>query len=199
MSEFILMAGYSYDEFRYLHDTAPDDISYEYADSPAELTCLSYSRQYKCIFCHPRILDSVPYICAMRSIQTVPIIIGSIHQCKTVSAIKRYFDVGVQHNSFVDAGDMRVDFERRIVSVQGHEISLTATEFDILSLLISNPKRVFTYEMIVDIIWNEDCTFYSKKVIHNHISNIKKKIRTVSPKHKYIVSVYGIGYKFEAE
>ena len=98
-----------------------------------------------------------------------------------------------------DAGDMRVDFERRIVSVQGHEISLTATEFDILSLLISNPKRVFTYEMIVDIIWNEDCTFYSKKVIHNHISNIKKKIRTVSPKHKYIVSVYGIGYKFEAE
>lgn len=89
MSEFILMAGYSYDEFRYLHDTAPDDINYEYADSPAELTCLSYSRQYNCIFCHPRILDSVPYICAMRSIQTVPIIIGSIHQCKTVSAIKR--------------------------------------------------------------------------------------------------------------
>lgn len=45
MSEFILMAGYSYDEFRYLHDTAPDDINYEYADSPAELTCLSYTKQ----------------------------------------------------------------------------------------------------------------------------------------------------------
>ena len=199
MAEFILVAGYSYDEFRGLHDTAPDDVIYEYADSPAELTRLSCSRKYNCIFCHTSVLDSVPYICAMRRIQTVPIIIGSIPHFKTVRTIKHYIDAAAQHNSFIAAGDMRVDFERRIVSVQGHKISLTATEFDILSLLISNPQRVFTYEMIVDIIWNEDCTFYSKKVIHNHVSNIKKKIRTVSPKHKYIVSVHGIGYKFEVE
>ena len=162
MSEFILIAGYSYDEFRGLHDTAPDDVIYEYADSPAELTRLSCSRKYNCIFCHTSVLDSVPYICAMRRIQTVPIIIGSIPHFKTVRTIKHYIDAAAQHNSFIAAGDMRVDFERRIVSVQGHEISLTATEFDILSLLISNPKRVFTYEMIVDIIWNED-TFCSRK------------------------------------
>ena len=162
MSEFILMAGYSYDEFRGLHDTAPDDVIYEYADSPAELTRLSRSRKYNCIFCHTSVLDSIPYICAMRSIQAVPIIIGSIQHCITVGTIKHYIDAAVQHNNLIAVGDMQVDFERRIASVQGHEISLTATEFDILSLLISNPKRVFTYEMIVDIIWNEACTFYSK-------------------------------------
>ena len=50
--------------------------------------------------------------------------------------------------------------------------------------------------MIVDLVWHEDYAFYSRKVISNHISNIKKKIRVISDSHKYIVSVYGISYKF---
>ena len=59
--------------------------------------------------------------------------------------------------------------------------------------------RVFTYEMIVDLVWHEDYTFYSRKAISNHISNIKKKIRVISSSHGYIVSVYGIGYKFDPD
>ena len=53
--------------------------------------------------------------------------------------------------------------------------------------------------MIVDLVWHEDYAFYSRKVISNHISNIKKKIRVISDSHKYIVSVYGIGYKFDPD
>ena len=49
-------------------------------------------------------------------------------------------------------------------------INLTSKEFDILALLIANPKRVFTYELITDLVWKEDCDFYSRKAIHNHIS-----------------------------
>ena len=94
---------------------------------------------------------------------------------------------------------MRLYPEYRFASVHEREITLTAKEFDILSLLVSNPKRVFTYEMIVDLVWHEDYTFYSRKVISNHISNIKKKIRVISDSHKYIVSVYGIGYKFDPD
>ena len=48
-------------------------------------------------------------------------------------------------------------------------------------------------------VWHEDYAFYSRKVISNHISNIKKKIRVISDSHKYIVSVYGIGYKFDPD
>lgn len=44
----------------------------------------------------------------------------------------------------------------RSVEIQGQEIELTAKEFDILALLILNPRRAFTYEMISDIVWNED-------------------------------------------
>ena len=53
--------------------------------------------------------------------------------------------------------------------------------------------------MIVDLVWHEDYTLYSRKAISNHISNIKKKIRFISDSHGYIVSVYGIGYKFDPD
>lgn len=48
--------------------------------------------------------------------------------------------------------------EYRSIEVNGQEIELTAKEFDILALLILNPHRVFTYEMIADIVWNEEYT-----------------------------------------
>lgn len=47
------------------------------------------------------------------------------------------------------------------------------------------------------IVWHEDCTFYSRKAIHNHISNVKKKLRTVASEQQCIVSVHGVGYKFD--
>lgn len=72
-----------------------------------------------------------------------------------------------------------------------------AMEFDILALLIANPKRVFTYELITDLVWKEDCDFYSRKAIHNHISKLRKKLRFEPDLPNYIESVAGIGYKFE--
>ncbi len=79
----------------------------------------------------------------------------------------------------------------------GRELTLTPKEFDILSLLISNPKRVFTYEMIIDIVWHENFDFYSQRAIHHHISNINRKIRQICSEKKYIKSIYGVGYKFD--
>lgn len=199
MAEIILVVGHSCSEFDELKATAPKNVVYERADSPLELITLSKRKRYDCIFCSASVLDSIPYICAMRSVQTIPIFIGSIQQYKAVTQLKCYTEMITRYSHFVESGNICVNFDERIVRVSEQEISLTSTEFDILSLLISNPKRVFTYEMIADIVWNEDCTFYTKKVIHNHISNIKKKLRAVSPHHKYIISVHGIGYKFSAE
>ena len=76
-------------------------------------------------------------------------------------------------------------------------INLTSKEFDILTLLIANPKRVFTYELITDLVWKEDCDSYSRKAIHNHISKLRKKLRFEPDLPNYIESVAGIGYKFE--
>lgn len=87
--------------------------------------------------------------------------------------------------------------EQRLVTVRGQMISLTVKEFDILALLIQNPKRVFTYEMPLDLVWHENYTYYSRKAINNHVSNLRKKIRIAPDLPDYVKSVYGVGYKFD--
>ena len=63
----------------------------------------------------------------------------------------------------VDSGPLHFCLEYREVEMAGQAVGLTAKEFDILALLILNPRRVFTYEMIMDIIWKEDITFTLRK------------------------------------
>ena len=87
--------------------------------------------------------------------------------------------------------------EQRLVTVRGQIIPLTVKEFEIFALLILNPKRVFTYEMLLDLVWHEDYTYYSRKAINNHISNLRKKIRIAPDLPEYVKSVYGVGYKFD--
>ena len=87
--------------------------------------------------------------------------------------------------------------ENRTVKVSNQIVKLTAKEFDILALLIMHPKRVFTYEMIMDLVWHEDYTFYSRKAVNNHVSNLRKKLKIAPDIPDYIKSVYGVGYKFE--
>ena len=97
----------------------------------------------------------------------------------------------------IQEGELYLCLEHRTVRVRERIINLTSKEFDILALLIANPKRVFTYELITDLVWKEDCDFYSRKAIHNHISKLRKKLRFEPDLPNYIESVAGIGYKFE--
>ncbi|WP_330596796.1 winged helix-turn-helix domain-containing protein [Wansuia hejianensis] len=85
--------------------------------------------------------------------------------------------------------------EHRLVTIREQPVELTIKEFEIFSLLILNPKRVFTYEMLM--VWEEDYTYYSRKAVNNHVSNLRKKLKIAPDLPEYIKSVYGIGYKFE--
>lgn len=93
-------------------------------------------------------------------------------------------------------GDLYFCLDHRLVTVRDQEIALTVKEFDILALLIMNPKRVFTYELITDLVWNEDYTYYSRKAINNHVSSLRKKLKIRPGDPNYIKTVIGIGYKF---
>ena len=97
----------------------------------------------------------------------------------------------------VREGDLYFCLEQRLVTVRGQAIELTVKEFEIFSLLILNPKRVFTYEMLMDLVWNEDYTYYSRKAVNNHVSNLRKKLRVAPDLPDYVKGVYGIGSKFE--
>lgn len=94
-------------------------------------------------------------------------------------------------------GDLYFCQEQRLVYIGEQEIKLTAKEFDILALLITHPKRVFTYELIMELVWNEDYSYYSRKAVNNHVSNLRRKLKTTSDSPDYIKSIIGVGYKFE--
>ena len=63
----------------------------------------------------------------------------------------------------IHMGDLYFCLEQRLVRVDGQVVDLTAKEFDILALLITHPQRVFTYELIMELVWNEDVTFTHAK------------------------------------
>jgi DNA-binding response OmpR family regulator len=94
-------------------------------------------------------------------------------------------------------GDLYFCQEQRIVCIGEQVIELTAKEFDILALLITHQKRVFTYELIMELVWNEDYSYYSRKAVNNHVSNLRKKLKVTQNSPDYIKSVVGVGYKFE--
>ena len=83
--------------------------------------------------------------------------------------------------------------EQRLVTVRGQVIELTVKEFEIFSLLILNPKRVFTYEMLMDLVWNEDYTYYSRKAVNNHVSNLRKKLKVAPDLPDYVKASTGLG------
>ena len=84
----------------------------------------------------------------------------------------------------IQEGELYLCLEHRTVRVRERMINLTSKEFDILALLIANPKRVFTYELITDLVWKEDCDFYSRTKnfpVMNGLQNSfsKSKIHTI--------------------
>ena len=90
---------------------------------------------------------------------------------------------------------MKIDFVQRSVWVNDAEIELTYIEFEILCLLASNPGRVFSKEQIYDAIWNNEYIF-DKRNMTSYINKIRKKIEPDPAHPRYIITVWGVGYKF---
>jgi len=113
------------------------------------------------------------------------------NSCHTFSAAEKNPLTEIQE------GELYLCLEHRTVKVRQRIINLTSKEFDILALLIANPKRVFTYELITDLVWKEDCDFYSRKAIHNHVRNcalnrIFQTILRVSPESAINLNIYNM-------
>lgn len=99
-------------------------------------------------------------------------------------------------NCIVNDG-LELDLDSKQVIVDGVEKSLTATEFKILRLLMSNPGRVFSAEEIYERVWDESADYSVENTVMVHIRRIREKIE-VNPKNpKYLKVVWGIGYKME--
>ena len=91
-------------------------------------------------------------------------------------------------------GGLVLDDNKKRVTVEGEEASLTAIEYNILKLLMSNMERVFTSAQIYEAVWMEPA-FHVSKTVSVHIRHIREKIE-INPKDpRYLKVIYGLGYK----
>jgi DNA-binding response OmpR family regulator len=101
----------------------------------------------------------------------------------------------VNHVSSLEFGGLVISPEQRTVSLYGEHIDLTPKEFDILYLLTSNPKKVFSVENIFQKVWGE-AYFEGANTVMVHIRTLRKKIEDDKRKNKLIKTVWGVGYTF---
>lgn len=92
-------------------------------------------------------------------------------------------------------GDLEVDVKKMIIKKQGDVVSLTTNEFKILKVLLANPETVFSREQLVEKAFGIDYEGYDR-TIDTHIKNIRHKIEENPKEPKYIITIYGMGYKF---
>lgn len=91
-------------------------------------------------------------------------------------------------------GALRMDLNAYSVKKNGKEIGLTAKEFEILKLLLQNPKKVYTKEQIYSLVWN-DAYLGDENAVNVHISRLRTKIEDNPRTPAYIITVWWIGYK----
>jgi len=94
--------------------------------------------------------------------------------------------------------DLSIDFKSRKVSVKGKEVKLTRTEFELLELFISYSDEVLSREFITNQIWRDSQLYQHSRAVDVHVQRLRKKMETDIENSQYIVTVAGVGYKFQA-
>ena len=90
-----------------------------------------------------------------------------------------------------------IDPRTRVVTVKESIVDLTAKEFDMLYLLARHPKQVFTRDQLLERVWG-GAEYIDPGTVTVHVRRLREKIETDPSKPKYLLTVWGVGYKFEA-
>lgn len=94
----------------------------------------------------------------------------------------------------VKKGGLVMNLDDYTVIKDGKSLELTAKEFEILKILMQNPKKVYTKEQLYSLVWN-DAYLGDENAVNVHISRLRNKIEDFPRNPKYVVTVWGIGYK----
>jgi DNA-binding response OmpR family regulator len=112
-----------------------------------------------------------------------------------VKAVLRRYRAGEPAPSAVlDFGRLVIDLGAHEVLVDGQSVAFTAREFELLSLLAEHPRQVFTGEQLIERLWDD---VGDKHTVTVHIGRIREKIERDPNQPEYIVTVWGVGYRFE--
>ena len=112
---------------------------------------------------------------------------------KKSRAVKR------QESSVVTEGDLKLDRESRRVFIKDKEINLTAKEFDLLELLVTNPNKVYSRESLLEYVWgNKAMANGDVRTVDVHVRRLREKIEPSPSDPKYVHTKWGVGYFFRA-
>ena len=97
----------------------------------------------------------------------------------------------------IEAGPVRMDVDRHVVTVRGEQVSMPLKEFDLLEILVRNSGRVLTRAQLIDRVWGLDYVG-DTKTLDVHIKRLRAKVE-IDPAHPvHLVTVRGLGYKYDA-
>ncbi len=114
------------------------------------------------------------------------------------SQLRRYMQLGAgnQYADILKCGGIELDDKEKRVLLDGEEVSLTPTEYDILKLLMQHPGQVFSPRTIYQKIWN-DLPYGSENTVAVHIRHLREKLEINPAEPRYLKVVWGQGYKME--
>ncbi len=95
----------------------------------------------------------------------------------------------------IEKGDLVIDVEKRRVKLRGSPIGLTAKEFDLLVHLARRPGRVYTRAQLLEGVWSYGYEGY-EHTVNSHINRLRSKIERDPARPRYVLTVWGVGYKF---
>jgi DNA-binding response OmpR family regulator len=96
----------------------------------------------------------------------------------------------------IEVGDLVLDCDARRVQVSGHEVNLTAKEFDVLELLVMNPNKVYSRENLLNLVWGYEYPG-DVRTVDVHIRRLREKIEANPSDPKYVHTKWGVGYYFQ--
>lgn len=102
----------------------------------------------------------------------------------------------IRKAGLIKAGNLTIDDELKKVVVDGKEVKLTPTEYNILKFLTQNKGKVYSIDEIYTNIWEEE-SFAAENIIAVHIRHIREKIEVNPKEPKYLKVIWGVGYKVE--
>jgi len=115
-----------------------------------------------------------------------------------VSAVlRRTKEAGIEPSApTFSSGDLEVNFLERRVTVQGNEVKLTPTEYNLLQELVLGAGRVFSHSMLLGRVWGPEYAS-EREYLHVFVGRLRKEIEPDPSHPRYIITVPGVGYKFE--
>ena len=96
----------------------------------------------------------------------------------------------------IESGDLKLDCESRRLFILGKEINLTAKEFDLLELLVTNPNKVYSRENLLNIVWGYEYPG-DVRTVDVHVRRLREKIEKNPSEPKYVHTKWGVGYYYQ--